>query len=281
MIGLGHLGARMSALVDETLDGEDLRRALAHLEECAGCRRAVADERLQRRMTGSLGTPALPGDLRDRLLAVPTAPAVAPVTGAGVDWTSHRRRSRAPRVVLASAASVVGMAVLASGTLYAVGAPRPRTPEAITAGVAATAAAVPATRSGLQPQVSHAVVTPVGWPSGVAQPTVVPGEVVAADTLPGGVVRVDVTVDGEVVTVLEGHGRLDVSAVAVEETLDLDGAEAYRIGEWWFAQSGGDVVAVTGPQDACEQVLRAFEDAGVSAVDRVVAGWFTVIGGLE
>jgi anti-sigma factor RsiW len=77
----GHLGERVSALVDGALDHDTRDRLLAHLAGCADCRAVVEDERrVKTRLTG-LVDPRVPPGLVDRLLHLgdeqPTRDAVA------------------------------------------------------------------------------------------------------------------------------------------------------------------------------------------------------------
>lgn len=85
--GPGHLGERLSALVDGQLDHADRDRVLAHLARCAECRREAAEQRALKARLDRLDVHA-PGGLQSRLLALPaghpgwpaaTGPAPSPV----------------------------------------------------------------------------------------------------------------------------------------------------------------------------------------------------------
>lgn len=267
MIGTKHLGARASDLVDERLDGDERARALAHLAECQECCRLVAAERQHRRLAGQAPTPTVPTDLQLRLLAL-SGP------GESAPWAETAPR-RWPVFALATAASAAGFAVLATGTLYLAGAPRPQAPEALTAAFALETSTVAAV--GL-PALAAATHTD-GWPADLAAPRAGLGQVVASDPLPGGVVRIAVEIDGASVTVLEQHGRLDLSQAEVSETDQVGGLEVVLVDGWWFAEVGDDVVAITGPERACLELLASFGAAGVDPVQRIGAGWHVLIGG--
>jgi anti-sigma factor RsiW len=88
--GPGHLGDRLTALVDGQLDHADRDRVLAHLARCAECRREAAEQRALKVRLDRLDVRA-PGGLEGRLLALSSGygglpvppPAPFPVASAG------------------------------------------------------------------------------------------------------------------------------------------------------------------------------------------------------
>lgn len=289
MIGpFGHLGPLASGLVDDTLAPEERRRALEHLEHCADCDRLVAEQRRQRRLTATLGQVSVPTGLADRLLALGAAEGAGAAGGASVaPWsqTPDVRRRSAGRFVLVSAASVVGLGVVASGVLYGIGAPRVRTPEAI----AQAAVSVDATSAVALSGATDSSADPgAAWPAGFSAPANLSASALtvtgttASDTDAGDIVQVELDVDGETVTLLESHGTLDVDAGSVSRSVRVGDVEAHRVGQWWVAQAGTDVVAVRGSDDACLTVLRSFSTSTptfpAAVLDRMGAGWRVVTG---
>jgi anti-sigma factor RsiW len=66
-----HLGQRLSALIDDELDGEDRERVLVHLAKCEPCRaEAVALRTLKRRMNALGETTEADSALTGRLLGL-------------------------------------------------------------------------------------------------------------------------------------------------------------------------------------------------------------------
>jgi hypothetical protein len=77
---MGHLGSRVSALLDGQLSAEETERAWAHVQTCHTCRDQVEREGwLKRRLAGlafDVAAPAAPADLKGSLLGVgPGGPA--------------------------------------------------------------------------------------------------------------------------------------------------------------------------------------------------------------
>jgi hypothetical protein len=66
----GHLGPLAAALVDEQLGRADRDRALRHLVSCATCRGEVEQQRAVKARLDTMGEPALPGSLLERLSAM-------------------------------------------------------------------------------------------------------------------------------------------------------------------------------------------------------------------
>ena len=79
--GPGHLGERLSGLVDGQLDHADRDRVLAHLTRCADCRREAAEQRALKARLDRLDVHA-PGGLQGRLLALPSGHPGWPPPGA-------------------------------------------------------------------------------------------------------------------------------------------------------------------------------------------------------
>jgi hypothetical protein len=67
----GHLGERVSELVDGVLGHDDRDRAYAHLTHCADCRAHVEEERAIKARLAGLPEPAFPPGLTARLLDIP------------------------------------------------------------------------------------------------------------------------------------------------------------------------------------------------------------------
>src|SRR5436190_21522920 len=94
----GHLGERLSELVDGELDHDTRDKMLAHLAGCADCRTEVDDERRLKARLGALSDPPLPQGLTERLRAVPDddghARDVAAAAPATTRPTSRRDKRR-------------------------------------------------------------------------------------------------------------------------------------------------------------------------------------------
>jgi hypothetical protein len=71
---MGHLGSRVSALLDGQLSAEETERAWAHVQSCHSCRDLVEREGwLKRRLAGlafEVASPSAPADLKGSLLGV-------------------------------------------------------------------------------------------------------------------------------------------------------------------------------------------------------------------
>lgn len=133
----GHLGDRLSALVDGELDHHSRERALAHLAHCASCR-AEADA--QRAVKSLLAGTPVPGPSADAVAALvalaapggplpprartmpqgPVVPDLPPPGRPRRDSRHPRGRSTAHRSRLV-AAGALSMAGLVLGTAFAVG----------------------------------------------------------------------------------------------------------------------------------------------------------------
>ena len=115
----GHLGTRVSALLDGQLSAEDEERAWDHVHLCHLCRDQVEREGwVKTRLAGlTWGAPAeVPGHLRGSLMGAPDlTPGEAYLVGAGRD---HGRARRTGLVALgsgaAAGAAVMGVLVLGS-----------------------------------------------------------------------------------------------------------------------------------------------------------------------
>lgn len=107
----GHLGDKVSALVDGQLGPAEEERAWAHVLACPGCRRLVEHETWTKQALGAWATP-------QRAAAVPSPPAgLLSAPGPWADWSGVDREQRRPRrrrtvAVVgggAVAASVIGL----------------------------------------------------------------------------------------------------------------------------------------------------------------------------
>lgn len=114
---IGHLGSRVSALLDGQLPPEETERAWAHVHQCHACRDLVEREGwVKTRLAGlSFGTTETPGHLKGSLLGPPVHPS-------DLGAFPHRPRRNVGLVALgggAVGAAVVG--VLALGVASADG----------------------------------------------------------------------------------------------------------------------------------------------------------------
>jgi anti-sigma factor RsiW len=106
----GHLGHRLSALIDGELDDEERDRVLVHLAGCEPCRaEAVALRALKRRMN-ALGETAADAGLTRRLMGVASLPAPG---SAGTRLSAREVRPAWYVTVGAAAAVLVGVGAAA------------------------------------------------------------------------------------------------------------------------------------------------------------------------
>ena len=295
MIGpFGHLGADASALADDSLDDARTSWARSHILGCSACAVAVRELRRQRRLTASLGEVEVPRTLEERLLALGAttqsaqdsdggAPGGALVRGSA-SWEPTPRRGHI-RLIAVAAASVIGVGIAASGTLVMLGSSRTTSPDGLTSLVAAPVPTTSHTRSADATAASTGAV-PVAlaaqWPAGWPAPELPAGAVVSAiEHLPTGEVRVDLVIDDEAVTVVESHGVLDLTDSDVRRSVLVGGMQAHLVGDWWVAQAGTEIVAVTAPSpDLGLAVIKEFDSSGtVTVLDSLARGWQVVAGG--
>jgi anti-sigma factor RsiW len=112
---VGHLGTRVSALLDGQLSPEDTERAWAHVHACHACRDLVEREGwVKTSLAGlSLGPRSTPDSLKGSLLgALPTAPCGDAFL---VDDRDHRRRQIGLVALGGGAVGAAVMGVLALG----------------------------------------------------------------------------------------------------------------------------------------------------------------------
>ncbi|GAA4697541.1 zf-HC2 domain-containing protein [Nocardioides conyzicola] len=117
---VGHLGTRVSALLDGQLSAEETERAWAHVHTCHACRDLVEHEGwVKTSLAGlSFGTTATPDSLKGSLLgALPSSPGDAYLV-AGRD---HRRRQIGLVALGGGAVGAAVMGVLALGVAPADG----------------------------------------------------------------------------------------------------------------------------------------------------------------
>ncbi len=110
----GHIGSKVSALVDGQLPPAEEERAWSHVLSCPGCRRLVEHEGWTKRQLGSLCGPSTmdpPPQLLGSLYAVDA--------WAAVDEIEKRSRRRRAAVVLlgggAASACLLGLVAVAGG----------------------------------------------------------------------------------------------------------------------------------------------------------------------
>ena len=115
---IGHLGTRVSALLDGQLSAEDEERAWDHVHLCHVCRDLVEREGwVKTRLAGlTWGAPAeVPDHLRSALVGAPDlTPGEAYLVGAGRDHRVRRTGLVALGSGAAAGAAVVGVLVLGS-----------------------------------------------------------------------------------------------------------------------------------------------------------------------
>ena len=118
----GHIGTRVSALVDGQLPPGEEERAWSHVLTCPGCRALVEQEGWTKRQLGSLGAPVsadppvqLPGHLLGTLHAVDVWAEVE-----AIERRSTRRRTAALVGGGAVGAAVLGL-VAVTGADFGVG----------------------------------------------------------------------------------------------------------------------------------------------------------------
>lgn len=283
MIGpFGHLGTDASALADDSLDAARTSWARSHILGCRSCAAAVREQRRQRRLTASLGEVEVPRTLQERLLALAAEPEDDGASGLGsgpdaAPWAVTARRHPA-RLIAVAAVSVLGVGIAASGTLVVLGASRTTSPDGLTSLVADPGTDRGTARSAVPTNVSLAT----SWPEGWRSPELPPGAVVTSvEHLATGEVRVDLTLEGEPVTVVESHGVLDLTGSAVTRSVLVGTLEAHLVGDWWVAQAGTEIVAVTAAQeDLGLSILREFDGSGsASVLDSLARGWQVIAGG--
>ncbi len=130
---IGHLGTRVSALLDGQLAPEEAERAWEHVHQCHACRDLVEREGwVKTRLAGlCFGDDRAPADLKGSLLHAPDGlpgclpPGEAYLAAAG---TARRGRARAGIAALgggAAGAAVVGVLVLGTGPADAPDLDRP------------------------------------------------------------------------------------------------------------------------------------------------------------
>lgn len=118
MIGpVGHLGARVSALLDGQLSAEESERAWLHVHGCHACRDLVEREGwVKTRLAGFAGTPATQPAVSDRLkgslLGAVPAPSGAALAAAERE---HRRRQLGLAAIGGGALGAAVMGVIALG----------------------------------------------------------------------------------------------------------------------------------------------------------------------
>ena len=86
---MSHLGERLSALIDGELSHQQRERVLAHLANCAPCRREAAALRMLKQRMHALGEATADTALTDRLIAVAGVAGPAPWR-AGCRWAAAR-----------------------------------------------------------------------------------------------------------------------------------------------------------------------------------------------
>lgn len=139
-----HLGQRLSALIDDELDGEGRERVLMHLAKCESCRaEAVALRTLKRRMNALGETTEADSALTGRLLGLaglvaggtgldghggfpltPWSAASATAPAARLGWPDTR-----PAWYMLGGAVTIFLAGIGTAAFMAGGSPQPQEPE--------------------------------------------------------------------------------------------------------------------------------------------------------
>ena len=106
---IGHLGSRVSALLDGQLPADEAERAWAHVHACHACRDLVEREGwVKTRLAGlTFDDSAVPDSLKGSLLGSPRLPA-----GAAFAPTTYDARPRRPLGLVAIGGGAVGAAVM-------------------------------------------------------------------------------------------------------------------------------------------------------------------------
>jgi len=117
---IGHLGTRVSALLDGQLSATEAERAWSHVHLCHVCRDAVEREGwVKSRLAGLGGGTCAPSHLKGALLGGP------PATGPDSSLLEDPRRRPGLAVLGGSAAGVAVLGVIAFGLVTGPDAPAP------------------------------------------------------------------------------------------------------------------------------------------------------------
>lgn len=138
----GHLGVRVSALVDGQLSAQEADRAWAHVVACCSCREAVERETWVKDRILLMGAETPPSGLSHALaeLAAAPQPDVVAEAWAAVGALERRHRVRRAGVIVAGGSlSVAVLSVVAVGAL-STGTERPTPREAQVSGGVSPAA---------------------------------------------------------------------------------------------------------------------------------------------
>jgi anti-sigma factor RsiW len=123
-----HPGQRLSALIDDELDGDERDRVLGHLAGCDWCRGEAAALRTLKRRMNALGEAAAGAALTGKLMGLTHESAVGMWSSSATDWSgSPRSDSRAGRYLLAGSVAVF-LASLGTAAFIAGGDPQAQTP---------------------------------------------------------------------------------------------------------------------------------------------------------
>lgn len=252
---MAHLGAEVAGFVDGQLTDERRIAAELHLASCARCRTAVNEQRrLKERMSGAR-LPAPPSDLHNVLTGIAHEP--------------HRRRLVLPRIALAGAA-LMGVSAFVLGAAYLLG-DTTTDGDPVAPGYAGLLAAFTPTPAVPTPSRTVRV---ADTPESTSAPTAAeleahgwpcPEHLVGLD-------REDVAVNAEAVSVLYGDGshrlqlheqagRLDVTALAGADTMELAGTRV------WVAETDPAVLTWQAPG----MVLTVITDLSSDQWDELLA----------
>ena len=118
---MGHLGSRVSALLDGQLAADEAERAWQHVHACHTCRDQVEREGwVKTRLAGlsfEVATPATPSNLKGSLLGAPLGAPLGATPGELLlaEAPGHRRRNAGIAAIGGSAVGAAVMGVLVFG----------------------------------------------------------------------------------------------------------------------------------------------------------------------
>ncbi|UFU03934.1 zf-HC2 domain-containing protein [Ruania suaedae] len=290
---MSHLGPLVSPFVDGQLPPARAARLQQHLSDCAPCRAQVEAERACRDTARAARAVQANPDLTERLLALGV---VGDTTGVPASAGEVERAVRGTRLrVLSGAVASVGVFVVA---LFVLGGqqrsvddltamvPQLKEPASLAGGHAV--GSVGATEPGRE-DLSGTVLewmSAAGWSTPDRLPAGMRVEhITVIDEAEAGapVLQLDLAGDAGVVHLTEQHGVLDPAMTAALEPVQISGYEVYQVAEnWWVAQCGGSVVAISSGDDpAAAHALLARMGEGTSpgVVDRLTNGLQVLLAG--
>ncbi|GAA4417145.1 hypothetical protein GCM10023169_12960 [Georgenia halophila] len=310
---MSHLRDEITALVDGRLAPEETEAALEHVVACEECATVLAAERAFRRRLSEARDVLPSEDLTARLMELGSGPVPPAPRGAralvGRAWEPltygpvRRRAAARGSLVLAGAASVLGVLVLVGALYERTGDPVTMLNEVdgpaesplqvmATADAVASADEADSTEAALAWLRQNGWVAPEHVPDGASISLVGSvGSLHPADPeQPVGaqddeVIVVDFRQDGRTATVVQQRGVLEVADLAGLEEVDLGENEVHQLpgsSATVVLQSAGTTVLVT--SDNSPELVRAIaagmpaSQPGPGVGDRIDRGWQTLVG---